>query len=609
MAPVRISYIDGRRLARALLAGARAVRAQKEPLNRINVFPVADNDTGSNLVATLDRVAASVAEAPSPSAEDVARKAADEALMGARGNSGAIFAQFLEGLAEALKGARRIGPERFGRAVRAAAEAAKGAMAQPREGTILSVIREWAGWVERRTTETRDFAEIVPDSVPVAQEALERTPEHLTVLKEAGVVDAGAQGFVHFLEGVARSLGHRVRPAPPEHVPGEIVEARIREARASILFRYCTEVLLSGDRIDREAIRRAASPLGDSLAIAGGARRVRLHLHVNRPEDVFEVARRFGRVEQTKVEDMREQHVGRFARHGRVAVVTDSACDLPAAMAEALAVTIVPLRLILGDETYLDGVTVTPREFHAMLASSPLAPRTSQPPPADFREVYRALASHGAPVLGVHVSGGLSGTLAAAQTAARSLLGEEGLARVDVVDSRSLSIAQGLVVREAARAAAEGKDLSGVAEVARLAAARARIFAAVPSLDFLIRGGRLGHLPGLVARALGFCPVLTIGPDGRAAKGGGGRGFPRAVRKVVEAALAGARGEPAPTFGVAHFGAPELADEVAAELLSRHPGAEHFVSELAPVLAAHAGPGAIAVGFLAADRDKRRELP
>ena len=601
MSPPRISYIDGRRLARALLAGARAVKAQREPLNRINVFPVADNDTGSNLVATLDRVAAGVAAAPSPSVEEIARKAADEALMGARGNSGAIFAQFLEGLAEALKGVRRIGPERFGRAVRAAAETAKGAMAQPREGTILSVIRDWAGWVERRAAETRDFAEIVPDSVPVAKEALAKTPEHLAVLREAGVVDAGAQGFVHFLEGVARSLGRRVGAEEAAPVPGDAVEAKILEARASILFRYCTEVLLAGDRIDREALRRAAAPLGDSLALVGGARRMRLHLHVNRPEDVFEVARRFGRVEETKVEDMREQHVGRFARRGRVAIVTDSACDLPAAMAEALAITVIPLRLIIGDETYLDGVTVTPHEFHALLQSSRVAPRTSQPAPADFREVYRALASHGAPVLGVHLSGGLSGTLAAAQTAARSLAGDPELAPVTTVDSKTVSVALGLVVREAARAAAEGQGLPEVAEVARRAAARARIFAAVPSLDFLIRGGRVGHLPGLVARAIGFCPILTLGPDGRAAKGGGGRGFPRAVRKMVESALAGTRGEPAPTFGVAHFGAADLADEVAAELLARHPGAEHFVTEAAPVLAAHAGPGAVAVGFLAAE--------
>ncbi len=609
MAAARISYIDGRRLARALLAGARAVSSQREPLNRINVFPVADNDTGSNLAATLDRVAEGVASAPSPSAEDVARRAADEALLGARGNSGAIFAQFLEGLAEALKGAARIGPERFGKAVRTAAENARGAMAQPREGTILSVIRDWAGWVERRAGETRDFAELVPDSVPVAREALARTPDQLQVLKDAGVVDAGAQGFVHFLEGVARSLGRFRRSEAARPVTGEIVEARIREARASILFRYCTEVLLSADRIDREALRRAAAPLGDSLAVVGGARRVRVHLHVNRPEDVFEVARRFGRVEETKVEDMREQHVGRFARRGRVAVVTDSACDLPAVMIEALEITVVPLRLILGDETYLDGVTVTPHDFHAMLARSTLSPRTSQPPPADFREVYRALASHGAPVAGIHLSGGVSGTLAAARTAARSLSGEPGLAPVVTVDTRNVSVAQGLVVREAARAAAEGKSLDEVVDVARRAAGRARIFAAVPTLDFLIRGGRIGHLPGLVARAIGFCPVLTLGPDGRAAKGGGARGFPRAVRKVVELSLALTRGEPAPTFGVAHFGAAELADEVAAELLSKHPGAEHFVTEVAPVLAAHAGPGAVAVGFLAAETQNRPESP
>jgi DegV family protein with EDD domain len=609
MPPERISYIDGRRLARALLAGARSVSAQREPLNRINVFPVADGDTGSNLSATLDRVAQGVVTAPSPSADEVARTAADEALLAARGNSGAIFAQFLEGLAESLKGVRRVAPERFGRAVRAAAETAAGAMAHPREGTILSVIREWAGWVERRSAEIRDFANLVPDSIPAAREALARTPDQLPVLKEAGVVDAGAQGFVHFLEGVARSLGRFRRSESARPVPGEVVEAKISEARASVLFRYCTEVLLSADRIDRDAVRRAAAPLGDSLAVVGGALRVRLHLHVNRPEDVFEVASRFGRVEETKVEDMRAQLPGRLARPGRVAIVTDSACDLPAAVTEALSITVIPLRLILGEETYLDGVTITPREFHGMLAARRLEPRTSQPPPADFREVYRALASHGAPVLGVHLSGGLSGTLGAAQTAARSLEGDPGIAPVLAVDSRTVSVAQGLVVREAARAAAAGEGLDAVARATRRAADRARIFAAVPTLDHLIRGGRVGHLPGIVARAIGVSPILTVGPDGRAAKGGSARGFPRAVRKVVETALALTRGAAAPEFGVAHSGAADLADQVAAELLARHPGAGHFVAEVAPVLAAHAGPGVIAVGFLAAERPRRSESP
>jgi DegV family protein with EDD domain len=456
--------------------------------------------------------------------------------------------------------------------------------------------------VERRSRETRDFAELLPPSLPAAREALARTPDQLPVLRAAGVVDAGAQGFVHFLEGAARSLGRGRSAEPRPAVPGEAVEARIREARASILFRFCTEVLVSADRIDREALRRASAPLGDSLAVVGGRSRVRLHVHVNRPEDVFEVARRFGRVEETKVEDMRAQHLGRFVARGRVAVVTDSACDLPASEVEALAITVVPLRLTLGDETYLDGVTITPAEFHARLAASRAVPRTSQPPPGDFREVYRALASHGAPVLGVHLSGALSGTYGAAQTAARLLAGEPDLAPVRTFDSRNVSVAQGLVVRAAARAAAAGAALDEVFDAASRAARRARIFAAIPTLDFLIRGGRVGHLPGFVARAVGYSPVLTIGPDGRAAKGGGGRGFARACRKVVESALAGTSGEPAPVFGVAHFGARDLAHEIAAELLGRHPGSAHFITEVAPVLAAHAGPGAVAVGFLSSER-------
>ena len=570
--------------------------ARREALDRINVYPVADHDTGSNLATTLQRVSAGLRAMRSPSAAVVARTAADAALLGARGNSGAIFAQFLEGLAEGLKDSVRVAPEAFGRAVRLAAAAARGAMARPEEGTILSVIRDWAGWIDRRSETASDFAELVPGSLPAAAEALARTPDEMPLLKKAGVVDAGAQGFVHFLEGVARSLG-RGRPGDPVAVTGEQVEARIRESRESILFRYCTEVLLEGERIDREALRRAAAPMGDSLAVVGGATRVRLHLHVNRPEEVFEVARRFGRVEETKVEDMRSQHLGRFAREGRVAIVTDSACDLPDAVLEKNSITVVPLRLMLGTETYLDRVTITPAEFHHRLAAERIVARTSQPPPADFREVYRALAAHGAPVLGIHVSSGLSGTFNAARTAAASLTGEPGLAEIVALDGKTVSVAQGLVVREAAHAAASGKSLSEVAEVARSAASRTRLVAAVPSLEFLVRGGRVTAAQGLLAKTLGLCPLLTVDAEGRAALGGASRGFPRACRKLVEKIL-GASGGGTAMFGVAHFEAPELAERVASELLRRRPGSDAFITECAPVLAAHAGPGAVAAAVL-----------
>jgi uncharacterized protein len=598
---VRIAFLDGRHLARALTAGARAVAAQREAIDRINVFPVADRDTGSNLASTLNRVSAAVAGARERSLAAVARRAADEALLGARGNSGAIVAQALEGFAEAVRGVTRLASAEFERAARAAAHAARGAMAHPKEGTLLSVIDAWAAEVTRAAAASRDWVSAFVAALPAARAALARTPEQLAVLKKAGVVDAGAQGFVDFLEGIAAGYAARGAPAPP--LPADRVEARIREARETLLFRWCTEVLLSGAGLDRDALRRAAAPLGDSLAVVGGATRVRLHVHVNQPEDVFALARRFGRVEETKVEDMRTQQgaaaSGR-ARAGRVAIVTDTACDLPDAVLEREDVTLVPLRLLIGDETYLDRVTITAGEFHRRLREEGIVARTSQPPPADFREVYGALAGHGTPVVGIHVSGALSGTFSAARVAAASLRDQPGLAPVEAVDSRAVSVAQGLVVQAAALASARGEGLAEVVRAAEDAAARVRLLAAVPSLDALVRGGRVTAGQRRLANFLGVVPLLTLDFHGRARAGGAARGFPRACVRMVEKSLRTAARAPAPVFAVAHSAAPELADRIAGDLLARRPGATASVVEITPVLAAHTGPGAVAVATLGA---------
>src|SRR5512141_683039 len=171
MSRVRVAYLDGRRLARAFVAGARAVAAHREELDRINVFPVADNDTGSNLSATLARVAAAVAGSRERDVARVARLAADEALMGSRGNSGAILAQLLEGFAAGAAGASRLSTQGFGAAAATGAASARGAMAQSREGTILSVVTAFAEEAARRAPETADFAVLLPLAAAEAKRA------------------------------------------------------------------------------------------------------------------------------------------------------------------------------------------------------------------------------------------------------------------------------------------------------------------------------------------------------------------------------------------------------------------------------------------------------
>ena len=594
---IAIGYLDGRRLCRAVIAGARFVAERAEPLNKINVFPVPDGDTGTNLASTLQKTAAGIARIRQRHVREMSKKLAEEAIGNARGNSGAILAQFLTGFSDGLPDKPRVSTTAFGEAVVRASDSAYSAIARPVEGTILTVIRDWARHIAGRAPDVTDFAVLLPESLQAAKKSLENTPNQMKVLKKAGVVDAGAQGFVYLVEGIVKYLREAARHAVAEAPPPEVKAAVFDKQLESILFRYCTEALLEGDGIDRDELRRQAALLGDSIVIAGGATRLRLHVHTNEPEKLFEAAARLAEVAQTKVEDMRAQHETRFDqnRAERVAVVTDSTCDLPPTLMEELAIGVVPVRVFFGSENYLDKVTLTPSEFYARFAVSDEAPKTSQPPAADFTQVYGNLATHAGSIVSVHLSAAVSGTYQAALVGARTI----EKTRFEHVDSRNVSVGLGLVVRAAAEAAAAGKSADEVASIARDAAGRARLFIAVPTLEHLVRGGRVSPAKGLLAKILGLLPVLTISPEGAAVPAGRARGFAAARRKMMSLLFEAAdTGKGARRFGVAHCDVAALAEATAREIRQRYPESDVMIVECGPALGAHGGPGAMAVAVL-----------
>ena len=596
---IAIGYLDGRRLSRAVIAGARFVADRAEPLNKINVFPVPDGDTGTNVASTLRQIAAGIARVRQRHVREMSRTLADAAVGGARGNSGAILAQFFCGFAEGLPDRPRVSASDFGSAVVRAADSAYQAIARPVEGTILTVIREWARHVAARAAEVADFERLLPESLERAKAALAETPRQMAALKKAGVVDAGAQAFVYLLEGIVKYLREAARGAVPESPPDEVQAAVFDRTPEEILFRFCTEALVEGDRIDRDALRREAALLGDSVVIAGSAARVRLHVHTNEPEKVFAAAARLGDVAQTKVEDMRAQHETRFDRNRaqRVRVVTDSTCDLPETLIQELSIATVPVRVFFGSENYLDKVTISPAEFYARFAVTDEQPKTSQPPPADFAQVYRYVSSHAGAIVSIHLSAAFSGTYQAA------LVGARGIEKTDFrhVDSRTVSVGLGLVVRAAAEGAAAGKTAGEVAAIAEDAARRTRAFVAVPTLEHLVRGGRVSPLKGLLARMLRLLPVLTISPEGKVYSAAKARGFEAARRTLLRLLFEAAdRGkDPNRRFGVAHCDAPELADLLARRIRERYPESDVMIVECGPALGAHGGPGAVAVAVLA----------
>jgi DegV family protein with EDD domain len=527
----------------------------------------------------------------------MSRALAHEAVGGARGNTGAILAQFFCGFSEGLPDKPRASAADFAAAVQKAASSAYSAIARPVEGTILTVIRDWATTVAQRSNDTPDFAALLPESLRAARKSLEGTPKQMKVLQKAGVVDAGAQGFVYLLEGVVKYLKEAARGAMPEMPPEEVRAAVFEKQSESILFRYCTEALLEGSAIDRSELRRQAALLGDSIVVAGTSSRVRLHVHTNEPEKLFAAAGTLAEVVQTKVEDMRAQHETRFdqSRSERVAVVSDSTCDLPQTLLEELNIAIVPVRVMFGSENYLDKITIAPHEFYARFAVTDEAPRTSQPPPADFTQVYENAAVHAASVVSVHLSAGVSGTFQAALVGARSV----AKTHFEHVDSRNVTVGLGLVVREAAEAANAGKKAVEVAEIARRAADRVRLFIAVPTLTHLVRGGRVSPLRGMLARMLGLLPVLTISPEGKAEPAAKARGYERAQRKMMSLLFAAADGAGrSRRFGVAHCDSPDTAEALAREIRARYPESDVMICECGPALGAHGGPGAVAVAVL-----------
>jgi DegV family protein with EDD domain len=585
-----VRLLTGPRLARALRAGALAVVREQETLNRINVFPVPDADTGANLASTLRAAAAALAAPNELTVGQTVRTAADAALDGARGNSGAIFAQFLYGMAEAIGNRVSVTTREFAAAVRRGTEAAHQALAQPVEGTILSVLRAWATALEEQTARIHDFRELLGKALDRAREALANTPKQLAVLARHGVVDAGAQGFVYFLEGISTFFRDRRAASWRRSGLSEAQPAPFAAAHAEFdsTYRFCSEGLLMGERLDRKAIAKAVMPLGGSLVVAGGGSRLRVHLHTNEPQRLFTLLAEFGKLERTKTDDMILQQLA--ARNATIALVSDSSCDLPEATAHAIGLVKIPLTLSFGEETFTDGVDITPPQFYQRLAAAGAPPKTSQPSVGDFRTTFKRLLENHEGIVSLHLSAGLSGTYQAALAAAQQVDPK----RIRVVDTRLISVTLGLVAEAVGEAIAAGASLDEAAALAVRVCGEIKLLAAFPSFETALRGGRVSAAQARVAGLFRIIPVLTIGEDGKSARDGIHLGFAAALRGMVRRAVRFADGKPVRLM-IAHGSAIGAAEYVAERLTARFGVTDIPIVNLTAVLAAHTGPGAIGI--------------
>ena len=299
-----IYYCDGKRLKRTIYASAEWLGQNKELVNALNVFPVPDGDTGTNMFLTLQPVIQRIENMESDHLPEVASIIADSSLWGARGSSGVILSQILRGFAEGVGNKKRINSMDLALSLRIAAERAYAAIDQPAEGTILTVIREIATAAIEFAKNEPDIVKLLEYILKVGQKTLVNTRDMLPELKRANVVDAGGKGFLFMVEGILRLIQGLQLEEAALHASVDALPT-IHEEEAT--HKYCFDFVVKGDTLSVNELKAKIKGLGDHIAVVGSDKLLKTHIHTDDPTPILEIAQKYGIVEQVKIDNLEEQ--------------------------------------------------------------------------------------------------------------------------------------------------------------------------------------------------------------------------------------------------------------------------------------------------------------
>ena len=594
----KITYLDGARFHRALVAGINNVISNQESLNKINVFPVPDGDTGTNMVFTLTSILDTTSNNIHPRVDDMLASIADAALDGARGNSGVILAQFFQGLSDGSAGIEKMDSESFSNAIKYGAEYAREALAEPKEGTILTVLTDFSNHlIQLLSTKSYDFEHLLEEGLIEAEKSLKNTPNLLAVLKKAGVVDAGAQGFVDLLNGIFNFIKNGDLKGFKENFElknnlAEIEKNDLELEFENSEFRYCTECLITGNNIDHKEIRELLQNNGNSLVIAGSKKKAKIHIHVNDPAKIFKLCTTFGSIHGEKADDMWQQQEDAQGHKSKgVAIVTDSGADLPEDI--DLDIHVVPLKYSFGEISYIDKLSQSTEEFYLELESNSNHPQTSQPTPGDFRRQYQFLQSHYDSIISIHLPHKLSGTFQSALNASKRITDS----KIKIFDGLSASVGLGLIVLEAARLAKSDKSQDEICSLLPKIISNSNVYLAVKDLSYIVKGGRLPSWVKKIADFLRIRPVLTAKNDGTMGAAGILKGSKKLPEKMSSFILNKMDKNITYNVLIGHSNALDDGQKLL-NLIKNNKNVNSIqLIEIGCSLGIHAGPGSLAVGL------------
>lgn len=587
-------HINGHDLYYSIIRGSEKVINLKDHLNRINVFPVPDGDTGSNLTHTMNAIINRSEK--HESVEKTLHTISRSAIEGARGNSGVIMAEYLGGLYRQARNFKTLTEREFAHLFSAAYQSALKAVSKPVDGSILSVMNDYSVSLHQQLDQQKDLLTALELAYQKAVLSLKGTQHKMKVLRDAGVVDSGANGFVAFIEGIteffrngreAFAVRKILVPTLDDQHVNPLVDVNLE-------YRYCYEILLE---IRRPFERQWLETFGGSLIVAGNGELVKIHIHTDRPHDLVHQLGHHGIVLEQKLDDMVIQQGALLHRRSEIAIITDSIADLPRAYIDRHNVFVIPMNILIDNIEYLDRQTLTTEQFYEMADQTPHFPRSAMPKILDIRRVLDFVTRHYDQVVVLSVSSKLSGT----HHLVNKVLKENPPAGADVrlIDTRLNSAAQGLLVQKAVNLAESGVTLDELQSVVESTASRTKIYVSVNDFSYMVRGGRVSPLKGRLAKVLNLKPIISLDETGAGiafASAFSRRQNLSKITRIVKKALADGGIE---SYGIVHGLNPELADRyrrLFTDLIGQPPA---FVEEISPVVGISAGPGAVAIAFVA----------
>ncbi|WP_343098307.1 DAK2 domain-containing protein, partial [Clostridioides difficile] len=307
-----IQYIDGKRLREMFISGANNLQNNKDLVDKLNVFPVPDGDTGTNMSLTISYALKELAKVETDNISDIGKALSKGSLMGARGNSGVILSQIIRGIAKSIEGKSKLSTEDLAKAFKNGSDTAYKAVIKPIEGTILTVVRESGDFAIKTAKKEKDVVKFLSMLVKESNSSLERTPDLLKNLKEAGVVDSGGKGLVLIYEGMLASIkGNNIEIKNADldtNISTSMDFAKSTISTDDIKYCYCTEFILESSKVEDTKIRDIMMAYGDSLAVVGDDGVIKVHVHTNDPGNVLQEALKYGQLLTIKIENMKLQH-------------------------------------------------------------------------------------------------------------------------------------------------------------------------------------------------------------------------------------------------------------------------------------------------------------